>query len=52
MTGGAGFVGANFVHYWLGRYPDDVVVVLDAFLSVRLIAVMSIRFYHVDADHI
>ena len=30
VTGGAGFIGANFVHYWLGRYPQDVVVVLDA----------------------
>ena len=30
ITGGAGFIGANFVHYWLGKYPDDRVVVLDA----------------------
>jgi dTDP-glucose 4,6-dehydratase len=30
VTGGAGFIGANFVHYWLSRYPDDVLVVLDA----------------------
>ncbi|MBF0528039.1 MAG: dTDP-glucose 4,6-dehydratase [Deltaproteobacteria bacterium] len=30
VTGGAGFIGANFVHYWLKRYPDDRVVVLDA----------------------
>jgi dTDP-glucose 4,6-dehydratase len=30
VTGGAGFIGANFVHYWVGRYPDDEVVVLDA----------------------
>lgn len=30
VTGGAGFIGANFVHYWLGQYPDDRVVVLDA----------------------
>jgi len=30
VTGGAGFIGANFVHYWLGRYPDDRIVVLDA----------------------
>jgi dTDP-glucose 4,6-dehydratase len=30
VTGGAGFIGANFVHYWLDRYPDDRVVVLDA----------------------
>ena len=30
VTGGAGFIGANFVHYWTDRYPDDTVVVLDA----------------------
>lgn len=30
VTGGAGFIGANFVHYWLESYPDDKVVVLDA----------------------
>jgi len=30
VTGGAGFIGANFVHYWLGHYPQDRVVVLDA----------------------
>jgi dTDP-glucose 4,6-dehydratase len=30
VTGGAGFIGANFVHYWLHRHPDDRVVVLDA----------------------
>jgi dTDP-glucose 4,6-dehydratase len=30
ITGGAGFIGANFVRYWIGNYPDDRVVVLDA----------------------
>ena len=30
ITGGAGFIGANFVHYWVQRYPDDRIVVLDA----------------------
>jgi len=30
VTGGAGFIGANFVHYWLKNYPGDRVVVLDA----------------------
>lgn len=30
VTGGAGFIGANFVHYWLANYPQDKVVVLDA----------------------
>jgi dTDP-glucose 4,6-dehydratase len=29
VTGGAGFIGSNFVHYWLDRHPDDRVVVLD-----------------------
>ncbi|MEE4537637.1 MAG: dTDP-glucose 4,6-dehydratase [Erythrobacter sp.] len=30
VTGGAGFIGGNFVHYWTERHPDDEVVVLDA----------------------
>ncbi len=30
VTGGAGFIGANFVLYWLSRHPEDRVVVLDA----------------------
>jgi dTDP-glucose 4,6-dehydratase len=29
VTGGAGFIGSNFVHYWLDRHPDDHVVVYD-----------------------
>jgi dTDP-glucose 4,6-dehydratase len=29
ITGGAGFIGSNFVHYWLQRHPDDQVVNLD-----------------------
>jgi dTDP-glucose 4,6-dehydratase len=29
VTGGAGFIGSNFVHYWLGRHPGDHVVVYD-----------------------
>ena len=29
VTGGAGFIGSNFVHYWLDRHPDDHIVVLD-----------------------
>jgi len=29
VTGGAGFIGSNFVHYWLERYPDDHVLVYD-----------------------
>ncbi|BFM40157.1 dTDP-glucose 4,6-dehydratase [Synechocystis sp. LKSZ1] len=30
VTGGAGFIGANFVHHWCRRYPQDRLVVLDA----------------------
>ena len=29
VTGGAGFIGSNFVHYWLDAHPEDRVVVLD-----------------------
>jgi dTDP-glucose 4,6-dehydratase len=29
VTGGAGFIGSNFVRYWLERHPDDHLVVLD-----------------------
>ena len=30
VTGGAGFIGGNFVHYWLRKHPQDRLVVLDA----------------------
>lgn len=30
ITGGAGFIGSNFVHHWCKSYPGDRVVVLDA----------------------
>ena len=30
VTGGAGFIGANFVEYWLDAHPGGRVVVLDA----------------------
>ncbi len=30
VTGGAGFIGSNFVRYWAGEHPEDSVVVLDA----------------------
>jgi dTDP-glucose 4,6-dehydratase len=29
VTGGAGFIGANFVHYWRAHHPEDGVIVLD-----------------------
>jgi len=30
VTGGAGFIGANFVHYWRRRHGADAITVLDA----------------------
>ncbi len=30
ITGGAGFIGSNFTRYWVEKYPNDSVVVLDA----------------------
>lgn len=30
VTGGAGFIGANFIHYWTRNYPGDKIVNLDA----------------------
>jgi dTDP-glucose 4,6-dehydratase len=29
VTGGAGFIGGNFVHYWAEQHPEDAIVVLD-----------------------
>jgi len=29
VTGGAGFIGANFIHYWLKNHPDDQIINLD-----------------------
>jgi dTDP-glucose 4,6-dehydratase len=30
VTGGAGFIGSNFIRYWLNHHGDDRVVVLDS----------------------
>ena len=29
VTGGAGFIGSNFIHYMLGKHPDDNLINLD-----------------------
>ncbi|PIZ65046.1 dTDP-glucose 4,6-dehydratase [Candidatus Roizmanbacteria bacterium CG_4_10_14_0_2_um_filter_36_9] len=29
VTGGAGFIGANFIHYWLKNHPNDHIVNFD-----------------------
>lgn len=30
VTGGAGFIGSNFILYWMKKYPDDEIVNFDA----------------------
>ena len=29
VTGGAGFIGSNFIHYWLSRHAEDQIINLD-----------------------
>lgn len=29
VTGGAGFIGSNFIHYWLKKYPSDSILNFD-----------------------
>lgn len=29
VTGGAGFIGSNFIHYWIDKYPEDEIINLD-----------------------
>src|SRR6201996_243732 len=55
VTGGAGFIGSNFVHYWLHEHAGDRIVVLDALTYAgnlaNLESVMdrpAIRFVHGD----
>jgi dTDP-glucose 4,6-dehydratase len=30
VTGGAGFIGSNFIHYWLTNHPEDEIINLDS----------------------
>ena len=30
VTGGAGFIGSNFIRYWLAVHPDDRIINYDA----------------------
>jgi hypothetical protein len=42
VTGGAGFIGGNFVHYWNARHPDDSVIVLDALMQLASLECRSL----------
>jgi dTDP-glucose 4,6-dehydratase len=55
ISGGAGFIGSNFVRFWLDQHPEDEVVVLDALTyagnleSLRCVEADQ-RFHFVQAD--
>src|SRR5262245_52765344 len=54
VTGGAGFIGSNFVHAFLARFPESHVVVLDALTyagrreNLDGIPSKSLTFHHGD----
>lgn len=55
ITGGAGFIGANFTHFWSRCRPEDRIVVLDAltyagnFANIEPICTSGrVRFVHGD----
>lgn len=53
VTGAAGFIGSNFVRYWLQRRPDDHVVAYDALTYAgdrRSLADVEGRFVFVEGD--
>jgi dTDP-glucose 4,6-dehydratase len=52
ITGGAGFIGVNFVRYWRRQHPQDGITVLDALTyagnAASLDGVPSVSFVHGD----
>jgi dTDP-glucose 4,6-dehydratase len=50
VTGGAGFIGSNFILYWMEKYPDDVLVNFDKLTYAgnpeNLKSVKSLPNYH------
>ena len=55
VTGAAGFIGANFVHYWMENYPEDTVIAFDALTYAGNLANLdpvkdSARFRFVHGD--
>src|SRR5262245_52582355 len=52
VTGGAGFIGANFIHYWVKEHPGDRIVLLATLIyasdlgSLQLGMSAYVRFVH------
>lgn len=41
VTGGAGFIGGNFVHYWAKHHPDDAIIILDSLTYAGNVSTVS-----------
>ena len=53
VTGGAGFIGANFIRYWLRHHSDDAIVNLDRLTYAgNLSNLMDIAAHYPKALHI
>jgi dTDP-glucose 4,6-dehydratase len=53
VTGGAGFIGSNFVRYWAREHPDDTIVVYDVLTYAgnrESLADLEGRFVFVQGD--
>ena len=55
MTGGAGFIGSNFIYYMLQNHPEDRVVCLDSLtyagnLSTLMPAMKNSQFRFIKVD--
>jgi dTDP-glucose 4,6-dehydratase len=47
VTGGAGFIGSNFIRYWLDLYPGDAIINVDALTYAADPATLS----DIERDH-
>ena len=41
VTGGAGFIGSNFIFYWMKHYPEDRVICVDKLTYAGNIAALQ-----------
>lgn len=55
VTGGAGFIGGNFMHYMVNRYPEDTIICVDALTYAGNLSTLEMiknksnyRFHHAD----
>jgi dTDP-glucose 4,6-dehydratase len=52
VTGGAGFIGSNFIRYWLSEYPDDTVINYDLLTYAgNLDNLVDVAAQHADRYH-